>query len=100
MNENSNSNNNRHDHVTDDLVGQVFGYLKVIERVTRPVHVRSGVYYRCECLRCGKMTTVLSYSLKRGDTRSCGCLQKTYRACVKAGIPYDKTMHMGPPEVN
>jgi hypothetical protein len=31
--------------------------------------------YRCRC-DCGKETTVLTHSLKKGLTRSCGCLRR------------------------
>lgn len=50
------------------LIGQKFGRLTPVEYVP-------GSYYRCLC-ECGRQTTVKTYSLKRGLTRSCGCLRK------------------------
>lgn len=82
----------------ENLVGQRFAYLLVIGPAVRPSHVKTGTYYRCVCLRCGKYTTVQASCLKRGDTKSCGCLRKAYTAYMRAGIPYDKNVHRGPTE--
>lgn len=56
-----------------DLTGSVFGKLKVIRRVvSRKNH---GVRWLCEC-ECGNKLIVDGHSLKRGNTKSCGCLQR------------------------
>lgn len=55
-----------------NLVGQIFSRLTVIEFVgTR----NNETLWRCKC-ECGNETVTSSHSLKRGNTRSCGCLRK------------------------
>jgi hypothetical protein len=56
----------------EDLTGQVFGRLTVVEFS----HVKAGRYmmWLCRC-ECGVFKDVPSYSLVRGTTRSCGCLR-------------------------
>ena len=56
-----------------DLTGQKFGRLTAIE----PTKKRSGhcVVWRCSC-DCGKIAEISSNSLRTGNTKSCGCLQK------------------------
>lgn len=51
-----------------NLAGQVFGRLTAVEYV-------AGSKWRCVC-SCGGEATVQAYSLKIGNTSSCGCLQK------------------------
>jgi hypothetical protein len=57
----------------DDLTGEKFDRLTVLERLPfdplHPLHVR----YRCRC-DCGKETITRAGRLKNGHTRSCGCL--------------------------
>jgi len=54
-----------------DLRGQQFGRLTVLERA--PPEGRNARWrVRCEC---GDERTVRSFSLRSGETRSCGCLQ-------------------------
>lgn len=54
-----------------DLAGQTYGRLTVLSRSPR-----SGrAYWNCIC-ECGGSASVLGKSLRRGDTRSCGCIQK------------------------
>lgn len=50
-------------------IGQVFNRLTVIAPAD------GGVKWRCRC-SCGNETIVSAYSLKRGATKSCGCLNK------------------------
>lgn len=59
-----------------DLTGQRFGRLVVLQRVDNLMS-SSGQRTRwlCAC-DCGKETVVLGVSLRSGNTRSCGCLQK------------------------
>jgi hypothetical protein len=77
-----------------DLTGGTFGRLAVIERGES---VPSGsARWLCRC-ECGSMVTVSGSSLRRGATRSCGCLareiqyrlarQKDFRRRAKAGRP-------------
>lgn len=89
----------------EDLSGQEFGFLKVIERA--PNRITSGgqsrVRWLCEC-KCGNLVTVDASYLKRGVAKSCGCLQATKgkemrnrKICVICGKefecpPSDKTV--------
>jgi hypothetical protein len=54
-----------------DETGNKYGRLTVLARVDntkgRPI------YWRCRC-DCGKETTVRGWSLRSGDSKSCGCL--------------------------
>ncbi len=54
-----------------DLTGQRFGKLTVIERAEND---KSGKACWKSICDCGKETTVLSSNLKKGHTKSCGCL--------------------------
>ena len=60
-----------------DLTGEKFGRLTAIERVGSDKSKRAVWLCRCEC---GKTTTVDSYSLKSGNTKSCGCLNTDVRS--------------------
>lgn len=58
----------KHDHT-----GQVFGRLTVVREGDRPK--RGGYFYWfCACA-CGKQVTANGANLRRGSTRSCGCLR-------------------------
>lgn len=57
-----------------DLTGQRFGRLTVIEKVPSKT---SNARWKCLC-DCGKETTVLGTTLRRGESRSCGCLRSDY----------------------
>ena len=56
-----------------NLIGQVFGRLTVIKRVenSNDGHAR----WECQC-ECGNIVTVSSNVLKKGNTKSCGCLNR------------------------
>lgn len=58
-----------------DLTGQRFGRLTVIERAenTRSYYTTRPTW-RCRC-DCGNEAIVIGENLKRGGTRSCGCLR-------------------------
>jgi hypothetical protein len=57
-----------------NLVGQKFGRLTVLKR---DGHDKSGtILWKCSC-DCGNFKIVRGYSLRRGDTQSCGCLRKS-----------------------
>lgn len=56
-----------------DLVGKRFERLTVRLRV--PQNSKDGrVMWECQC-DCGSITYIPTYSLKSGNTRSCGCLR-------------------------
>lgn len=54
-----------------DLTGQKFGKLTVIKRVEDDSE--SHIKWLCEC-ECGNFITTRGTSLRRGITKSCGCL--------------------------
>ena len=56
----------------NDLTGKRFGKLRVLGRTESN---KKGVYWNCVC-DCGNKTIVESSQLKRGKTKSCGCLRK------------------------
>ncbi len=55
-----------------NLTGQTFGRLTVIEQSGR---VDGQALWSCLC-SCGNRTTVRGSLIRRGETQSCGCLQK------------------------
>ena len=72
-----------------DLTGQKFGRLTVIERAKNTKH--GAARWRCKC-KCGKETIVIGDELRKGATRSCGCLAKEVTSNrMKGGIPHNKT---------
>lgn len=54
-----------------DLTSQRFGRLVVLEKAGYDKN--GGAMWRCQC-DCGNETIVRGSSLRRGDTRSCGCI--------------------------
>jgi hypothetical protein len=58
-----------------DLSGQIFGRLRVLSRGKKVVY-KVGIrwYWKCIC-ECGKQTQCTSSDLKKGKTKSCGCLK-------------------------
>ncbi len=63
-------------HNAKDLAGQRFTRLVAIERV--PGYGKRAMWL-CRC-DCGGSKIVWQYLLTKGDTRSCGCLQRETRA--------------------
>ena len=64
--------------ITKDMAGQRFGQLVVLEQAEGRATNRSA-YWLCQC-DCGNKTVVRGNSLRRGDTKSCGCLGEESRA--------------------
>lgn len=56
--------------ILKDLTGQRFGRLVVIKQVENDA--KNGVRWLCQC-DCGNQCVVLSNTLIKGDTMSCGC---------------------------
>lgn len=54
-----------------DITGNRYGKLIVVERAG--TYKYGEVTWLCQC-DCGKQSTVRSSSLRRGDTKSCGCI--------------------------
>ena len=60
-----------------DLSGQTFGYLKVLEldpHLPQTFADRS-YHWKCYCTLCGNITSVSQRNLKNGNTISCGCIK-------------------------
>lgn len=56
-----------------NLIGQKFSFLTVIEE--SPIRTNNGgLQWVCKC-QCGNQTIVSSDNLRRGHTRSCGCIK-------------------------
>lgn len=60
-------------HNYEDLTGQTFNLLTVIESTGKIINGR--MQWKCKC-QCGNITYVHSGNLKSGAVRSCGCLHK------------------------
>lgn len=58
----------------EDLTGQVFGQLTVLEYAGSE---RNRSSWKCEC-SCGNIVVVNQMELKHGDTLSCGCLRNSF----------------------
>lgn len=56
-----------------DLTGHKYGYLTVVKEVDRRDNRRMWL---CKCI-CGKEKIIRMGSLRDGNTKSCGCCQKT-----------------------
>ena len=66
------------------MIGQRFGRLTVISQVSSiPVGKRKTLLraFLCRC-ECGSEKTVIGIYLRRGLTKSCGCLKRDYDARV------------------
>ena len=60
--------------ITIDLTGQRFGRLTVLEKVNyNDTPQRCEAKWRCKC-DCGNIIEVRGTSLRKGTTKSCGCL--------------------------
>ena len=57
-----------------DLSGQIFGRLTVLYPIDRRTKNR-GLIYHCKC-ECGNEKDIPAETLRRGESKSCGCLQK------------------------
>lgn len=56
-----------------DMAGKTYGRLKVISESTRRGKSRD-VFWTCIC-SCGRTVDVNGYSLRNGNSKSCGCLR-------------------------
>lgn len=57
------------------MVGRIFGRLTFLEQAEPLSPGTREAWYRCSCT-CGGETTTRGSSLRRGTTRSCGCLRQ------------------------
>lgn len=73
----------------DDLTGQRFGKLLVIEEAGRK---KREVLWKCLC-DCGNYCYQVGHRLRKGKVHSCGCLRKSPKRRVKANEIIGKTFH-------
>lgn len=66
--------------------GQKFGRLTALYRLHN--YHKKGTYWLCVC-DCGNFTEVLLPNLKRGTSKSCGCLQR--EQAIKANGTHEKS---------
>lgn len=57
------------------MIGKKFGKLTVLEELQERKH--GSKVYKCIC-DCGNIINVRGYSLKNGNTKSCGCLKREH----------------------
>lgn len=63
---------------TINLVGKIFGFLKVIEiGYKKKFPKKTVIYWKCEC-RCSSICFVTTGKLSSGHTKSCGCLSESF----------------------
>lgn len=69
-----------------DLLGQTFGRLTVIELLWGSARTGRRTAYLCRCA-CGKEKTILACHLVSGHSQSCGCfrLETTETRCLRHG---------------
>lgn len=66
-----------------DLVGTIFGKLKVIKEIEKPLNFkRVGTYWLCQC-ECGNYHKAIYSDLARGNVKSCGCLTREAKSTIK-----------------
>jgi len=81
-------------HFAPSLIGRSFGRLTVIERAPSQSHNgRTRAQWLCQCV-CGQTAVVLGEVLKRGCTRSCGCLRT--ETTVARSTKHGYRVHKGP----
>jgi hypothetical protein len=73
-----------------DLTGRVFGRLTVLKRVKTAKY--GHTMWACVC-DCGVAKVIDADSLKRGITKSCGCLHKEIAALTMAALGLKRATH-------
>lgn len=60
-----------------DMTGKTFGFLTVIEQDKTPAKEWPDrtIHWICKCNNCGSIKSVSGRNLRRGDTKSCGCIK-------------------------
>ena len=77
-----------------DLTGQRFGRLSVICKVPNKTSV-TNARWQCKC-DCGNIVEVLGTTLRRGESKSCGCLREELRKdrATKHGLCHSRLYHI------
>lgn len=73
-----------------DMVGEVYGRLTVVRKNGK--NKGGNILWLCLC-DCGDYSTIVGYSLRRGLTKSCGCLAKEVarNRMIKHGQSIERT---------
>lgn len=71
----------------DELIGQKFGRLTVIDIVRKIVRGNTRIFCTCEC-ECGNKIDVYKYNLLIGKTIDCGCYPKEKPCSKKTHKPH------------
>lgn len=81
--------------IKEDLTGNKYGMLTVIEEAERD---KNGRRWLCEC-ECGNKKIILGKNLKKGNTKSCGCLKAKNPNARKdlTGQKFGKLLVLGEP---
>lgn len=80
-----------------DLTGQQFYYWTVLENTGIKTSDRD-IYWKCKC-KCGTIKNVRGSSLRKGSSKSCGCLKKEKLSARKkdiANLRFDKLVAIEP----
>lgn len=72
----------------ENLIGHKFGRLTLIKRSRT---IKNRLYWLCQC-ECGKEIEILSYNIKNGHTKSCGCLHK--ELIIKHNLSHHPIYHV------
>lgn len=77
-----------------DITGQRYGRLLVVNKVASQNRI-TNARWLCRC-DCGNMTEVLGTTLRRGESKSCGCLStELKRARAKThGLSHSRLYHI------
>jgi hypothetical protein len=86
-----------------DMVGKKFGRLLVLKRAENDKY--GNAFWVCQC-ECGNVVRVKGQSLRRGHTKSCGCLQREMASIsglknhhlLRAFIPWNKGISIKRPQ--
>ena len=79
----------------EDLTGNQYGRLTVLEIDGLKTKEKKRIHWRCEC-SCGNFTSTTTYDLKSGKAQSCGCKQREkLRRVKKKYNNYDMTGEYG-----
>lgn len=71
-----------------NIIGKKFNKLTVISK--EPKNKLGEVRWLCQC-ECGNKTIILSYYIRKGITRSCGCLMKELAKIRKTTHNFSRT---------
>lgn len=68
-----------------DITGEVFGRLTVLHK--GPPRPSGGSDWVCRCA-CGTVFTAIGSNIRKGDTRSCGCLAVEHASAMGANLEF------------